>query len=211
MFFAIFFSLKTLEARGVACVAEACSRESERRFRAPHIEGFLRTGHGQYCKIIDAPAKILMATLVAAVLGGCGTSREQPPIPNANVVAAPEAAQPIANETKARHAITGTAPSPEALSKKITAAILSQIHQANLKEIAIGKVAEGKASQQRGSSLRGSTGPGSYECRPVGSCDGSEDWRAFAQFCGGFSGASTRGSVREAGGPETELREWCSI
>ena len=86
----------------------------------------------------------LIATLVTAALGGCGTSREQPPAATANVAAAPEAAQPIAK--KARPAVTRAAPSPEASSKKTTAAILAQIHQANLKEIAIARMAEGKAS-----------------------------------------------------------------
>jgi putative membrane protein len=91
-------------------------------------------------------ATFLIAALVAAALSGCGTSRQQPPVANADVVAAPVAAQPIENEIKARSAMTGTARSPEASRKKTTAAILSQIHQANLKEIAIGKVAERKAS-----------------------------------------------------------------
>jgi putative membrane protein len=90
--------------------------------------------------------KFLFAALVAVALAGCGTSREQPPAATANVAPAPEAAQPIAKEAKARPAVTRAAPSPEASSKKTTAAILSQIHQANLKEIAIGEVAEGKAS-----------------------------------------------------------------
>jgi putative membrane protein len=90
--------------------------------------------------------EFLIVALVAAALGGCATSREQPPAVNANVAAAPEAAQPIAQEAKARPAVTPAAPSPEASTKKNTAAILAQIHQANLKEIAIGKMAEEKAS-----------------------------------------------------------------
>ena len=97
-----------------------------------------RKGTGQF----------LIAALVAAALGGCSTSREQPPAANANanVAAAPAAAQPIAKEAKAKPAVTRAAPSPEASSKKTTATILAQIHQANLKEIAIGKMAQGKAS-----------------------------------------------------------------
>jgi len=90
--------------------------------------------------------QFLIAALVAAALSGCATSREQPPAANANVAAAPSAAQSIAQEAKARPAVTRAAPSPEASSKKNTAVILAQIHQANLKEIAIGKMAEGKAS-----------------------------------------------------------------
>ena len=42
--------------------------------------------------------------------------------------------------------MTRAAPSAEASSKKNTATILAQIHQANLKEIAIGKMAQEKAS-----------------------------------------------------------------
>jgi putative membrane protein len=92
--------------------------------------------------------KVLIAALVAAALGGCAISREQPPVANANanVAAAPEAAQPIAQKAKARPAVTRAAPSPQASGKKNSAAILAQIHQASLKEIAIGEMAEGKAS-----------------------------------------------------------------
>ena len=76
------------------------------------------------------------------------TSRQQPPAANANtnVAAAPEAAQPTAQEAKARPAGTRAAPSPEATSKKTSRDDPAQIHQANLKEIAIGKLAQEKAS-----------------------------------------------------------------
>src|ERR1700676_2907654 len=92
--------------------------------------------------------QVLIAALVVAALGGCATSREQPPVANANanIAAAPEAAQPSAQKAKVRPAVTRAAPSPQASGKKNSAAILAQIHQANLKEIAIGKMAEGKAS-----------------------------------------------------------------
>ena len=92
--------------------------------------------------------KFLIAVLVAAALGGCATSREQPPAANANanVAVAPQAAHPIVKEAKARPAVTHAAPAPAASSKTNAAAILAQIHQANLREIAIGKMAEGKAS-----------------------------------------------------------------
>jgi putative membrane protein len=92
--------------------------------------------------------QFLIAALVAAALGGCGTSREQPPAANAdaNVAAAPAAAQPIAKEAKAKHAVTLAATAPQASSKKNTAMILAQIHQANLKEIRLGNMAEGRAT-----------------------------------------------------------------
>jgi putative membrane protein len=88
----------------------------------------------------------LLAALLAAALSGCSTSREQPPAATAKAATAPAAAQPIAQPAKAKPTVTRAAPSPEESSKKHTAAILAQIHQANLKEIAIGKVAEGRAS-----------------------------------------------------------------
>ena len=89
-----------------------------------------------------------LAALVAAALSGCSASREQPPASdaNANVAAAPAAAQPVEKDVKAKAAMPRAAASLEAPNKKTTATILAQIHQANLKEIAIGKIAEGKAS-----------------------------------------------------------------
>jgi hypothetical protein len=95
-------------------------------------------------------SRFLVAALVAAALSGCSTSREQPPAANANananVATRSEAAQPIAKKAKAKPAATRAAPSPELLSKRTTATILAQIHQANLKEIAISKLAQEKAS-----------------------------------------------------------------
>ncbi|MGO9452735.1 MAG: DUF4142 domain-containing protein [Candidatus Binataceae bacterium] len=90
--------------------------------------------------------KFFIAALVTAVLSGCSTSRDQPPAANANVAAPPAAAQPVEKEAKAKSLMARAAASPEASNKKTTATILAQIHQANLKEIAIGKMAEGKAS-----------------------------------------------------------------
>jgi putative membrane protein len=92
-----------------------------------------------------------MVVLVAAALGACATSRKQPPAtnPNANIAEAPEAATPIAKKVKAakaRRAMTRAVPAPTASSKTNAAAILAQIHQANLSEIEIGKMAAGKAS-----------------------------------------------------------------
>lgn len=90
--------------------------------------------------------KFLSAVLVAVALCGCATSREQPPAANANgnVAAAPQTAHPIVKEVKTRPAVTHAAPA--ASSKMSAAAILAQMHQANLREIAIGKMAEEKAS-----------------------------------------------------------------
>jgi putative membrane protein len=95
-----------------------------------------------------ATRKFFIVALVAATLSACSTSRQQPPAANANtnVAAAPEEAQPTAQEAKPRPAVSRAAPSAEASSEKTTVTILARIHQANLKEIAISKLAQGKAS-----------------------------------------------------------------
>jgi putative membrane protein len=86
-----------------------------------------------------------VAALAAAAIGGCSAKRQQPaPDANADAAVASPAAQPTqAAEAKPR--VTHV-PSPEVSSKNTSAAILEQIHQANLKEIAVGKIAEQKAS-----------------------------------------------------------------
>ena len=95
-----------------------------------------------------ATRKFFIVAVVAAALSACSTSRQQPPTANANtnVAAAPEEAQPTAQEAKARPAVSRAAPAAEASSEKTTATILARIHQANLKEIAISKLAQEKAS-----------------------------------------------------------------
>ena len=93
---------------------------------------------------LRASGRFLAAALVATALIGCGAKREQPaPNANTNPVAAQPSAQPTAQSAKAKPA---RVPSPEASSKKTSASILAQIHQADLKEIAVGKIAEEKAS-----------------------------------------------------------------
>ena len=86
--------------------------------------------------------QLIIAAVVVVLLGGCSTSRQQP-APDASAAAAQPSAQPAAQEAKAKPA--ARVPSPEASSKKTSASILAQIHQADLKEIAIGKIAEEKA------------------------------------------------------------------
>jgi len=92
-------------------------------------------------KKIEVSRYFFVAALVTVAIGGCSTSRQQPAA-NANVAASSPAAQP-AQEAQAKPAAV---PAPEVSSKSTSAAILDQIHQADLKEIAIGKIAEGKAS-----------------------------------------------------------------
>src|SRR3984957_16766543 len=106
---------------------------------------FRRTATMHIHEKLRAARQFFVAALVAAALTGCSTSREQPPAnANATVAAAP-AAQPTAQEAKAKPA---RVPSPEASSKKTSASILAQLHQADLKEIAVGKIAEEKASTE---------------------------------------------------------------
>jgi len=91
--------------------------------------------------------KFCIAAVIAATLGGCSTSREQPPPAQANAnLAAVRAPNPLAKAAKAKSAVTRAAPSPASSGKKNTATILVRIHQANLKEIALGKLAQGRAT-----------------------------------------------------------------
>jgi putative membrane protein len=86
-----------------------------------------------------------VAALAAVALGGCSANRQQPaPDANANAAVASPAVQ-ATQAAEAKPRVTHVQ-SPEVSSKNTNAAILEQIHQANLKEIAIGKIAEEKAS-----------------------------------------------------------------
>jgi putative membrane protein len=92
-------------------------------------------------------SNFFVAALVVASLSGCSTSRKQPTAENslANAAATP-AAQPTAQAATAKPAPKHATPSAEASSRSSSAAILAQIHQADLKEIAIGEIAEAKAA-----------------------------------------------------------------
>ncbi len=130
-------------------------------------------------KKLKVSRHFFVAALVAAALGGCSAKRQQP-APDANAAVASPAAQ-ATQAAEAKPRMTHV-PSAEVSSKNTSAAILEQIHQANLKEIAIGKIAEAKSLERRGSCLRRSTGEGPYERRSDGGCDGAEERRAFARF-----------------------------
>ena len=96
-------------------------------------------------KKLKVSSYFFVGALAAAAVGGCSATRQQPaPDANANAAVSSPAAQPTqAAEAKPR---ATHVPSPEVSSKNTSAAILEQIHQANLKEIAVGKLAEEKAS-----------------------------------------------------------------
>lgn len=87
----------------------------------------------------------LIPIVVVATLVGCSTSRQQPSAENTTAAAATPAAQPTAAAKAKREAKRSTAPA-EVSTKSTSAAILSQIHQADQKEIALGNIAAGKAS-----------------------------------------------------------------
>jgi putative membrane protein len=91
--------------------------------------------------------RFLVAAIVAAVLGGCATSREQPSAAASNASALPaQPAAPIAQAAKGKPRRSTALPPTEASSKSTSGSILEQIHQADLEEIAIAKIAEEKAS-----------------------------------------------------------------
>src|ERR1700722_3690677 len=94
-------------------------------------------------KKLNFSRHFFVAALVAIALGGFSATRQQP---------APDAKAPIPSPAAHPNQATEAKPrkthvqSPEVSSKNTSAAILEQIHQANLKEIALGRIAEQKAS-----------------------------------------------------------------
>jgi putative membrane protein len=84
-----------------------------------------------------------VAVLAATAISGCSANRQQP-TPDVNAATSSPAAQPT-QAAEAKPHVTHV-PSAEVSSKNTSAAILEQMHQANLKEIAVGKIAEQKAS-----------------------------------------------------------------
>ncbi|MGC2494685.1 DUF4142 domain-containing protein [Candidatus Binatus sp.] len=94
-------------------------------------------------KKLKVSRHLFVGALVVATMAGCSAKRQQP-TPDANAAVASPAAQATqAAEAKPRETHV---PSADVSSKNTSAAILEQIHQANLKEIAIGLLAEEKAS-----------------------------------------------------------------
>ena len=90
--------------------------------------------------------EVIIAAVVISALAGCGTSSNRAPVANTNVAAAPEAAPRSAPRAPARPFQRHASSAPAAPKKGNTRTVLSQIHQANLMEIALGKMAEEKAS-----------------------------------------------------------------
>jgi putative membrane protein len=92
--------------------------------------------------------KLTMALLVLVVTG-CATSQNQAPGASATASTPLEAASPpSASKTRASKSSTASRvhSSPEGSAMPNTGLILSQMHQTNLTEIALGKMAQQKAS-----------------------------------------------------------------
>ena len=101
--------------------------------------------------------KLLTGALIFSVLAGCGTSQRQAATAPPNVASAPEAApSSVRQALPYKTAMTRAASSPVvstkqntapvASTKQSTVIVLSQMHNANLLEITLGKIAEEKAS-----------------------------------------------------------------
>src|SRR5439155_14368941 len=101
---------------------------------------------------------LIVATLTALALAGCGAEQNQGQTGSAETAAATKPAQQTVRQTSSkaaaarspsRHVVATrhiAATNQDNATKANTEAVLSQIHQANLTEIALGKLAEEKAS-----------------------------------------------------------------
>src|SRR5260370_8648538 len=91
-------------------------------------------------------ARLIMSALVVSVLAGCSTSKNQAPSATSSVAAEPEAAPASAPHARSKRATSSPPASMSSSAQPSTGLILAQMHQANLREIALGKMAEQKAS-----------------------------------------------------------------
>lgn len=98
--------------------------------------------------ILKGAGWVLVATFVTLGLSSCSTSRQQPEATSSITNTAPPSTAQVttaaAKTKRAKRAIQ----SAEASSKSTGAVVLSEIHRADLKEIAIGQMAQGKASTE---------------------------------------------------------------
>ena len=96
--------------------------------------------------ILERAGCVLVATFVTLALSSCSTSRHQPDATRSVTNTAPSAAaQGRTDTTKSKPAKRATR-SAEISIKSTSAGILPEIHEADLKEIALGQIAQGKAS-----------------------------------------------------------------
>ncbi len=88
----------------------------------------------------------LIAALIVSSLAGCVTSRNRASTASASIAPLPEVAPATTHQARSKHFTTLASSSPVASTKQNTAMVLSQMHQTNLMEIALGKIAQDKAS-----------------------------------------------------------------
>ena len=86
---------------------------------------------------------IVIGVLATLVFAGCGTSERQQPTAAESVAVTPQAAPSPTQQARSKPV---TIRSQVVSTKANTAMVLSQIHEADLREIALGKMAEQKAS-----------------------------------------------------------------
>lgn len=87
---------------------------------------------------------LLIAALAVSALAGCSTAQKQLPTASASVDPPPsEVAASSRHQARSKHFTTSASASP---AKQNTAMVLSQIHQTNLTEIALGRIAQDRAS-----------------------------------------------------------------
>ena len=88
----------------------------------------------------------MIAAVVISALAGCGTASNRASVANTNVAAAPETVQRNTPQARSRPSQTHASSAPAAPERANTRTVLSQIHEANLMEIALAKMAEEKGS-----------------------------------------------------------------
>jgi putative membrane protein len=89
---------------------------------------------------------LLIAALIVSSLAGCVTSRNRAPTASARIALLPEVTPATTHQARSKHFTILASSSPVASTKQNTAMVLSQMHQTNLMEIALGKIAQDKAS-----------------------------------------------------------------
>jgi len=96
--------------------------------------------------ILKGAGYALVATFVTLALSSCSTSRQQPEATSSVTNTAQPSATPATTATAKTKSAKHETRSVEASSKSTSALVLTEIHRADLKEIAMGQMAQEKAS-----------------------------------------------------------------
>jgi putative membrane protein len=96
--------------------------------------------------ILKGARCVLVATFLALAPSSCSTSRQQPEATSSVAHTAPSSAPQRTTAAEKLKPAKRATRSTEASGTLTSAVILSEIHRADLKEIAIGQIAQGKAS-----------------------------------------------------------------